>query len=69
MSRQCIHWSTREREKVHKQKVLRKLDKIAGLQDLLDTHENLPDPDHKYVLQLRAKLRCAQNQYNAMKPI
>jgi hypothetical protein len=57
-----------EWEQVHRQKVLRKLDKIQGLQALVDSWEAHPDPDYDYLRQLKAKLRSAQQQYAAMKP-
>ncbi len=67
-------WDDYGSGKIHKEKVVKKLERINGLRDLLkvwETHEaqnGNKDEDHKYVLELRAKLRCAQNQYEAMAP-
>ncbi len=67
-------WDDYGSGKVHKEKVVKKLARINGLRDLLsvwEKHESQnghKDSDHKYVLELRAKLRCAQNQYEAMAP-
>ncbi len=60
-------WDDYGSGKVHKEKVVRKYERIQGLKALLQTHEDDPDHDHSYVLQLRAKLRCAQNQFEAMR--
>jgi hypothetical protein len=54
-------------ELAHRQRVLRKLEKIQGLQALLDSWEGHPDPDYDYLREVRAKLRSAQKQYEAMK--
>ena len=69
MSRQRhIHLDSYEHEQVHREKVIRKAQKIEGLRALLEMWEERPDADHDYVLQLRAKLRSAENQLAAMKP-
>ncbi len=68
MSRQHTHWDTAEREHVHREKVLAKAQKIQGLRALLEMWEENPNHDHDYILQLRAKLRSAENQLKAMKP-
>ncbi len=60
-------WDDYGSGKVHKEKVVKKRERIVGLRALLETHEKDPDADHAYILQLRAKLRCAQNQFVAMR--
>ncbi len=62
-------WDDYSSGKVHKEKVVKKYERIQGLQGLLKTweeHDNTAET-HAYVLQLRAKLRCAQNQFEAMR--
>jgi hypothetical protein len=66
MSRHRIHWDTWQDERV--QKLNAKVQKIQGLQALLEMWETNPRADHDYVLHLRAKLRSAQNQLDVMKP-
>ncbi len=66
MSKQGAQWDDWEQDKVHKAARIAKLQRIQGLKDLLDTHEANPDNDHEYVLKLRARLRAAQNQLEAM---
>jgi hypothetical protein len=72
MSRQRIHWDTRERDHVHRQKLLAKIQKIQGLKALLEMWDSAsPEAsqnNHKYILRLRARLRSAENQLAAMKP-
>jgi hypothetical protein len=69
MSRQQIHWNTREHDQLHQQKLLAKIQKIEGLKALLEMWEQRPDQvEHSYLLKLRARLRSAENQLNAMKP-
>jgi len=65
------HWDDYESGKKHALKVLKKKERIAGLKDLLSMWEKIDDAGydeetHEYVLQLRAKLRCAENQMEAM---
>ena len=68
MGRQRIHWDTREREKAHREKVIRKAERIAGLRALLEMWEELPDSvDRDYLPGLRARLRSAENQLAAMR--
>ncbi len=66
MSRTGAQWDDYEESKQHKQRRIAKLQRIQGLKDLLETHEANPDNDHEYVLKLRARLRAAQNQLEAM---
>ncbi len=68
MSRQGASWDDWEQDKPHKKRMIKKVERIEGLKDLLATHERLDDSryDHEYVLKLRARLRAAQNQLEAM---
>ncbi len=67
MSRQGAQWDDYEQDREHKVRRIAKLQRIHGLKDLLETHESNPDTyDHEYVLKLRARLRAAQNQLEAM---
>lgn len=66
MSRQGASWDNWEQDKPHKKRMIKKVERIEGLRDLLATHEANPDNDHEYVLKLRARLRAAQNQLEAM---
>jgi len=66
MSRQGACWDDYEQDREHKVRRIAKLQRIQGLRDLLETHEANPDNDHEYVLKLRARLRAAQNQLEAM---
>ncbi len=66
MARQGASWDDYESDKEHKVRRIAKLQRIQGLRDLLETHESNPDNDHAYVLKLRARLRAAQNQLEAM---
>ena len=63
---QSTHWDTREGARVHQEKLIRKMQKIEGLKALLQMWEENPDHDHAYILELRAKLRSAENQLAAM---
>ena len=54
-------------DRVHQEKRRKKLDKILTLRALLEMWEARDDADHQYVLELRSKLRSAENQYAAMK--
>jgi hypothetical protein len=67
-SRQRIHWDSWHQERAHQAKLLAKLQKIQTLQALLEVWESHPNPDHAYIIQLRAKLRSVVNQYEAMRP-
>ncbi len=67
MSRQGAQWDDWGEDQKHKQRRIAKLQRIQGLKDLLDTHEANPDTyNYEYVLKLRARLRAAQNQLDAM---
>ncbi len=66
MSRTGAQWDDYEQDREHKARRIAKLQRIQGLRDLLETHESNPDNDHEYVLKLRARLRAAQNQLEAM---
>ncbi len=66
MSRQGAQWDDWEQDQEHKARRIAKLQRIMGLRDLLETHEARDDSDHEYVLKLRARLRAAQNQLEAM---
>ncbi len=66
MSRTGAQWDDYEQSKESKARRIAKLQRIQGLRDLLETHEGRDDADHEYVLKLRARLRAAQNQLDAM---
>ncbi len=66
MGRQGAQWDDYEQDREHKVRRIAKLQRIQGLRDLLETHEADPNNDHEYVLKLRARLRAAENQLNAM---
>ncbi len=66
MARQGASWDDYYQDQEHKARRIAKLQRIQGLRDLLETHEANPDNDHEYVLKLRARLRAAQNQLEAM---
>jgi hypothetical protein len=76
MSRQSQHWNTTwDHQRRHQAKLTQKLQKIQTLQALLEVWETHYNPDatsatedHAYIIHLRAKLRSAQNQYEAMRP-
>ena len=61
-----IYWDSRELDRTHREKMARKYQKIQTLRALLEMWEERPDADHAYILQLRAKLRSAENQLAAM---
>ncbi len=66
MSRQGAQWDDWAQDQEHKARRIAKLQRIQGLRDLLETHEANPDNDHAYVLKLRARLRAARNELEAM---
>jgi hypothetical protein len=69
MSRQVSHWNSWDHDKIHREKVKRKAEKIQGLRALLEMWEERPDQvEHEYLLALRARLRSAENQLDVMKP-
>jgi hypothetical protein len=63
-----IHRDTLDQDKIHRAKVIAKVQKIQGLRALLEMHEANPDHDHDYVVGLRARLRSVENQLTAMRP-
>ncbi len=67
MARIGASWDNYEQANDRQARRIAKLERIQGLRDLLETHEALEEPDHPYVLELRAKLRAAQNQYDCMR--
>ncbi len=67
MSRTGAQWDDWEQGKTHKTRAVKKLERIQGLEALLATHEADENADHDYILSLRAKLRCAKNQFIAMR--
>ncbi len=66
MARTGAQWDDWEEDKAHKQRRIAKLQRIQGLRDLLESWESNPDADHEYILELRGRLRQAQNQLDAM---
>ncbi len=71
MSRQGASWDNWEQDKPHKKRMIKKVERIEGLRDLLEAWEKINDSGydeetHTYVLGLRARLRAAQNQLEAM---
>ncbi len=67
MARFGAQWDDYEQDKEHKARRVLKLQRIQGLKDLLETHESNPGTyDHEYVLKLRARLRAARNELEAM---
>jgi hypothetical protein len=68
MSRQRTTLDSWESELIHRKKVTAKLQRIQTLQALLQEWESHTNPDHTYILELKAKLRSAQHQYEAMQP-
>ena len=68
MSRQWLHWDSPEHSRNHSAKLLAKIQRIDTLKALLEMWETHPTHDHSYILELRAKLRQAQNQLEAMQP-
>ena len=66
MSRQGASWDDWDAGKKHAIQVAKKQQRIDGLKDLLKMWEPLDADNHEYVLELRAKLRAANNQMEAM---
>jgi hypothetical protein len=72
MARFGAQWDDYEQDKPHKKRMIKKVERIEGLRDLLATweaHEEANghrESDHREVLELRARLRAAQNQLEAM---
>lgn len=66
MSRQRPQLDSWDSQRAHREKRIRKYEKILMYRALLEMWEMRDDTDHDYVLELRAKLRSAENQFNAM---
>ena len=66
MSNQHAHFRSWDEDRAHRETVIKKLQKIQGLQALLESWEAQPDVDHDYLRKLRRKLHCARTQYQAM---
>jgi hypothetical protein len=62
------YFESLERDRIHRQKLSRKIQRIDGLRALLEEWEAFPELDYQYVLRLRQRLRSAENQLEAMKP-
>jgi hypothetical protein len=65
-----VYRNNLESERVHREKVIKKLEKIQGLTALLqmwEERENINAENHLYVAQLRRKLRQIETQYKAMR--
>ena len=67
MSRQAIYVESYDLDRIHSQRLLQKVQKIDTLKALIEMWEQNPNA-HDYVIQLRAKLRSAENQFLAMRP-
>ncbi len=59
-------WVTLERR--HKEKLLRKAERIGVLRALEEMHAADPDCDHEYLVGLRSRLRTAVANFESMKP-
>ena len=62
------YFESLERDRIHRQKLIAKIQRIDGLRALLEEWEAFPELDYQYVLRLRQRLRSAENQLEAMKP-
>jgi hypothetical protein len=70
MGIQRCNFRSWDEEKKHRAKRIEKLEKIQGLEALMQTWEPLAiesAKNHQYLLDIRRRLRCAQNQLAAMK--
>ncbi len=70
MSAQRIGSRSWQEELDHRQKVIRKLEKLQGIEALLAEWEARPEDSDEYrdyLLELRAKHRSVRNQYLAMR--
>ena len=66
--KQRIHIDTREWEKVHREKVLAKAQKVQALRALVEEWESRPDQvDREYLLELRTRLHRTETQLQNMK--
>ena len=69
MSLQRTEPRTWEEEKEHRRKVLSKLQRVQGLQSLIDEWEPIDsDEARDYLRELKERLRQARHQYFSMKP-
>ncbi len=59
--RNGLHESRRKAEKLESKRL-----QVGFTEDLLKTHEAMPNRDHEYELHLRAKLRQKKNELAAM---
>jgi hypothetical protein len=66
MARQGAQWDDWKQGKKHAEKVAMKQERILMLKTLHDEWEKDPRCDYDYLLRLRAKIRNAQNQLEAM---
>jgi hypothetical protein len=72
MSRQGASWDDYYQDQEHKARRISKLQRIQGLRDLHDTYEKvqisagLTEKQYQEMLKVRARLRAAQNQLEAM---
>ncbi len=69
MARFGAQWDDYEQDRDHRERVIAKRQRIDMLQSLLqmwEERDNGNDDTHEYVLKLRARLRAAQNQLEAM---
>ena len=66
MTRQRSFWDSHHLDRIHQQRLIKKRQRIQGLLDLLNTWEAHHQPDHPYIRELRAKVRSAENQLEAM---
>ncbi len=73
MSRQGAQWDDWEQSKDHRERVIKKRERILGLGDLVKMWDakgktkGLTEKEHQYVLKLRGRYRAAQNQLEAMR--
>ena len=71
MSAQRTHYQSWQEELGHRQKVIKKLEQIQGLEALLadwEAHPQDSDDHREYLRHLRDRLRSVRVQYDAMKP-
>lgn len=59
----------RSLEERHREKVQRKVERIGVLRALVEMHEADPNHDHEYLVGLRGRMRSAEANLNAMKPL
>jgi hypothetical protein len=56
------------REHDHRENVVKKCQRIAGLRDLIKTHEDSDNPDWIYIFRLQERLKKAEKQLEHMRP-